>query len=73
MAEVHVTNLYPGQVRDPSDIPASLSLESSEENLEGRRKELFLQFMRKMLQWVPEDRHSAAELLHDPWLNDEVD
>jgi len=50
-----------------------LSLESSEENLEGRRKELFLQFMRKMLQWAPEDRQSAAELLHDPWLNDEVD
>jgi serine/threonine-protein kinase SRPK3 len=50
-----------------------LNLENSEENLEGRRKELFLQFMRKMLQWVPEDRQNAAELLNDPWLNDEVD
>ncbi|KFY42383.1 hypothetical protein V494_02434 [Pseudogymnoascus sp. VKM F-4513 (FW-928)] len=62
-----------GRLLEPTGIPASLSLESSEENLKGRRKELFLQFMRKMLQWAPEDRQSAAELLHDPWLNDEVD
>lgn len=69
---VYVTNIHVGHLLDPPDIPA-LSLESSEENLEGRRKELFLQFMRKMLQWAPEDRQSAAELLHEPWLNDEVD
>ncbi|OBT53852.1 hypothetical protein VE04_07374 [Pseudogymnoascus sp. 24MN13] len=61
-----------GQLLDPPDISAS-SLESSEENLKGRRKGLFLQFMRKMLQWAPEDRQSGAELLHDPWMNDEVD
>jgi serine/threonine protein kinase len=65
--------MYTGRLLDPPDIPASLSLETSEENLEGRRKELFLQFMRKMLQWVPEERHSAAELLYDPWMNDEMD
>ncbi|KFY89413.1 hypothetical protein V500_05699 [Pseudogymnoascus sp. VKM F-4518 (FW-2643)] len=41
-----------GHLLDPPSISASLSLESSEENLEGRRKELFLQFMRKMLQWA---------------------
>ncbi|MCJ1399440.1 hypothetical protein MMC11_002642 [Xylographa trunciseda] len=51
------------------DIPKGLSLENSEENLDGRKKELFLQFMRKMLCWVPEERKTARELLKDPWLN----
>ncbi|KAE9404244.1 kinase-like protein [Gymnopus androsaceus JB14] len=42
--------------------------ESSEENLEGENKILFLKFIRKMLRWVPEERHSAKQLLEDPWL-----
>lgn len=70
--KVYVANIHVGHLLDPPDISAS-SLESSEENRQGRRKGLFLQFMRKMLQWAPEDRQSAAELLYDPWLNDEVD
>ncbi|MCJ1385099.1 hypothetical protein MMC17_008218 [Xylographa soralifera] len=52
------------------DIPKELSLENSEEKLDGRKKELFLQFMRKMLCWVPEERKTARELLEDPWLNE---
>lgn len=44
------------------------SLEDEEENLEGEEKEVFLAFLRKMLQWRPEDRQSAKELLKDPWL-----
>lgn len=54
-------------------MAASLTLENSEENLEGHQKELFLKFMRKMLKWVPEERKTARELLMDPWLNDGVD
>ncbi|KAL9117895.1 MAG: hypothetical protein Q9187_005561 [Circinaria calcarea] len=50
-------------------IPQNLSLEDSEENLKGKNKELFLQFMRSMLRWVPEERKTAKELLEDPWLN----
>lgn len=50
------------------NIP-STSLEESEENLDGENKIMFLKFMRKMLQWAPEDRQSASELLEDPWLN----
>lgn len=52
------------------DIPP-ISLETSETNLEeGENKVLFLKFMRKMLQWVPEERQSAKELMQDPWLMD---
>ena len=57
-----------GKWKGCAEIPTT-SLEDSEENLEGENKALFLQFMRKMLQWKPEDRHSARDLLEDPWLN----
>ena len=43
----------------------------SEEFLEGERKEMFLRFMRSMLQWRPEDRKTAKELLADTWLSAE--
>ena len=49
------------------DIP-DVSLESSEEQLDGGDKILFLDFMRKMLQWVPARRQTANQLLHHPWL-----
>ena len=34
----------------------------------GEEKALFLNFVRKMLQWLPEDRETAKELRNDPWL-----
>ncbi len=49
------------------DIPKD-SLEMSEENLSGGDKTTFLKFVRRMLQWRPEDRSSARELLEDAWL-----
>ena len=54
-------------------IPTGVSLEQSEEFLEGKNKEIFLDFMRGMLQWWPEDRKTAKELLQDPWLNDQIE
>ncbi|EPE36474.1 Protein kinase-like (PK-like) [Glarea lozoyensis ATCC 20868] len=53
---------------DETKVP-SKSLEEMEENLTGRDQVAFLEFMRKMLRWVPEDRMSAFDLLDDPWLN----
>lgn len=48
----------------------SLSLESSITTaFDGERKRLFLEFIRSMLQWLPEKRKTASELLQDPWLN----
>ncbi|PWY84820.1 kinase-like protein [Aspergillus heteromorphus CBS 117.55] len=44
-------------------IPQGRSLETSEEFLEGRNKEMFLEF----------DRKTAKELLEDPWLNGRVE
>ncbi|KAL9004338.1 MAG: hypothetical protein Q9188_002851 [Gyalolechia gomerana] len=50
-------------------VPARTCLEESEENLEGSNKEAFLRFVRKMVQWRPEDRQTATQLLEDDWLN----
>lgn len=56
-----------GKWRGTTGIP-SVSLEKLEGYLEGEQQQLFLQFLRKMLKWNPEERESARELLDDPWL-----
>ncbi|TVY75705.1 Serine/threonine-protein kinase SRPK, partial [Lachnellula suecica] len=55
---------------EPERLPLlpSSSLEAAEENLNGKDKELFLNFIKSMLQWEPEKRMTAGELLNDPWL-----
>jgi len=55
---------------EPQRLPLlpSSSLEAMEENLNGKNKELFLNFIRSMLQWEPEKRKTARELLKHPWL-----
>lgn len=57
-----------GQWKADVPIPAELSLAQSEENLERDEKQEFLRFVEGMLQWRPEDRKTAKELLQDPWL-----
>ncbi|QQK40892.1 CMGC protein kinase [Penicillium digitatum] len=58
-----------GHWRNQIEVPREISLELSEERLSGRNKEMFLNFMRGMLQWRPEDRKTAKQLLKDPWLD----
>ncbi|KAL2752046.1 hypothetical protein ACRALDRAFT_1058852 [Sodiomyces alcalophilus JCM 7366] len=57
-----------GEWKADMDIPQDASLENSVTHLEGEEKEKFLAFIRGMLQWRPEDRKTAAQLLNDPWL-----
>ena len=64
---------FPGHWNNTVPIPFSTSLEKLEENLEGKRKELFVKFLSSMLQWLPEHRKTAKELLNDPWLNDRIE
>ncbi|KUM61138.1 hypothetical protein ACN42_g5967 [Penicillium freii] len=59
-----------GRWKQDIEIPTGVSLELSEKFREGRNKEMFIAFMRGMLQWLPEDRKTAKDLLQDPWLND---
>ena len=44
------------------------SLESREFRLESEDKMLFLQFLRKTLRWLPEERPTAEELFSDEWV-----
>lgn len=50
-------------------IPQGNSLEKAERFLTGRNKAMFLDSVKGMLAWRPEDRKTARELLEDPWLN----
>lgn len=50
---------------------SSITLEDRMTQLTGRSKAGYLTFLRSMLQWRPEDRKTARELLDDPWLNDD--
>ncbi|KAM3522144.1 hypothetical protein NHJ13051_005841 [Beauveria bassiana] len=47
-----------------TQIPVQ-SLESREKRLNGEDKALMLQFVRKILRWLPEDRSSAQDLFED--------
>ncbi|KAG9041090.1 hypothetical protein FS842_002725 [Serendipita sp. 407] len=51
-----------------AEIPEG-TLETAEKRLGGEEKVLFLDFARKILNWKPEERSTAGELLEDPWLN----
>ncbi|POR38337.1 Uncharacterized protein TPAR_01454 [Tolypocladium paradoxum] len=57
-----------GKWKADVDVPEGTSLEDSVPHLEGEKREEFLTFVRGMLQWRPEDRKTAAQLLNDPWL-----
>jgi len=60
---------YPdGEFMRKDLIPTDVRLEDTILSLEGEDKLLFLDFVRKMLQWLPEGRATAKELIDDPWL-----
>lgn len=45
------------------------SFEASAQYLDDAERDLFCKFIRKMVQWSPERRQTAKQLLDDPWLN----
>ena len=61
-------SLATGNWRGAAEIP-KINLEGVEKRLDGEEKKLFLDFVRKMLKWKPEERSSAKDLLDDLWLN----
>lgn len=74
------SRLYAGHLSDAFLTPAGswkgaggvkvplLSLEQAEIVLTGENKKRFLEFVRTMLRWLPEERERASELLNNSWL-----
>ncbi|GIZ36572.1 hypothetical protein CKM354_000004200 [Cercospora kikuchii] len=58
-----------GSWKATTAVPENYSLETLETRLSGDNKTSFLAFMRKLLQWCPERRCTAKQLLDDSWLN----
>jgi serine/threonine-protein kinase SRPK3 len=56
-----------GTLKDSFEVP-EVSSEMAAKRLEGDKNALFLDFIRKMLDWMPEKRHTAGRLLDHPWL-----
>lgn len=56
---------YNGSIVDPG-------LDDCFRWMERKERKLFLNFVRKMLQWLPQNRKSAKELREDPWLKTPV-
>ena len=56
------------QFRCPKYILKDHSLEGSVTSMKGEEKRVYLDFIKKMVAWLPEDRWTAAQLLDHPFL-----
>ncbi|GAW24058.1 hypothetical protein ANO14919_136370 [Xylariales sp. No.14919] len=57
-----------GQWKGPVPLPSDKTLESLASALAGEEKSLFLDFMRCLLRWVPEERPDCTDAYFHPWL-----
>ncbi|PGH10044.1 CMGC/SRPK protein kinase [Blastomyces parvus] len=56
-----------GKWNNPTPIP-DITLESLAIDIPGEDKTGFLNFLRKILRWLPEERPTAGELAYDEWV-----
>ncbi|KAG8667810.1 hypothetical protein FPOAC1_012649 [Fusarium poae] len=60
-----------GELKDPDRIPYDFNFENTINCMSGEEKLRFIQFIRRMVKWSPEERSTARELLEDPWLHED--
>ncbi|PLB33109.1 protein kinase-like protein [Aspergillus candidus] len=58
-----------GVFTGPTVEPTDFNFEGLLEHVRGEDKRMFIEFVQRMLQWRPEERSTASELLQDPWLS----
>lgn len=63
-----LTRFLQGEFMYKDLIRTDMTLESTVTALEGKEKDLFLDFARCMLEWLPEKRKTAAQLLEHPFI-----
>ncbi|RWA10851.1 hypothetical protein EKO27_g4271 [Xylaria grammica] len=54
--------------KGPVPVPSDKTLESLSSSLSGEEKSLFLDFIRCLLRWVPEERPDCTDAYFHPWL-----
>ena len=57
-----------GEYRKPEHINTDVTWESSITRMKGEEKEMFIDFAKKMICWLPEERWTAKQLLDHPFL-----
>lgn len=62
-----------GEFKYPEYILKDLDWDASVSRLRGEEKDLFIDFAKKMITWVPEERWTAKQLLEHPFLTKERD
>ncbi|KAE8352712.1 kinase-like protein [Aspergillus coremiiformis] len=60
-------------LRSPASVPTNFTFENVLSNIRGEDKVLFIRFIKRLIKWRPEERSTAKELLHDPWLLTDLD
>jgi hypothetical protein len=70
VAKVCRANYRAGHFKFPGLISKERGFENKLTVLEGDEKQMFLNFVSRLLRWRPEDRGTAQELLSDPWLKE---
>lgn len=58
------------QFRYPRYLRENLSFENAVTRMRGEDKRLFIDFAKKMICWLPEERWTAKQLLEHPWLTE---
>jgi serine/threonine-protein kinase SRPK3 len=58
-----------GNFRKPEYINEDVTWESSISRMRGEEKDCFIDFAKKMISWLPEERWTAKQLLDHPFLN----
>lgn len=57
-----------GQFMHKHLVSSAIKLEDTISCLEGDEKDVLVDFLKQMLQWLPEERPTARQLLTHPWL-----
>ena len=57
-----------GQWHGPVPLPPERKLETLVSRVEGEDKDMFLNFIKRLLAWYPEDRPTSMEAFFHPWL-----
>ncbi|GFN16452.1 kinase-like protein [Aspergillus tubingensis] len=62
-----------GEFTGPTVDSSRFDFEQSLSKIRGQDKRMFIEFIRRMINWDPQERSTARELLQDPWLHTEFE